>query len=380
MKIEAKEKMQDNGVDLNRIAEKIVNDCLRVKPGENFWISCADFYYWSFAEAVAKAAVKAGAYPLITVTSDELSLMKLKNPVEYLKKTSDFQLRLTQTADVTLDIVFPRDPYYIKDVPPENLAAGPISAIPIKEEIYRRNRDQVNLRKSSFLHPTPEAAQKYGLPFEEYSQMVWSAVDIDYESISKRAKKIASVIRGAKQVKIKSEDGTDLKFSIEGRRVFIDDGIFDEEDITGNSYLQNLPTGEVYVPPVETSAEGVAVFQYNVFMGEPLKNFRVRFEKGKIVEMDADEGLEHYRNIMEKNTGDKLRIAELGIGLNPEITRVTGGLALDEKIIGTVHIATGENRMFGGKNESSIHWDLVMKNPTLIVENKVIMENGRYLI
>ncbi len=52
-------------------------------------------------------------------------------------------------------------------------------------------------------------------------------------------------------------------------------------------------------------------------------------------------------------------IAELGIGFNPRIRKAFGYILTDEKINGTVHIAFGGNSEFGGKSESTIHWDFV---------------------
>ncbi len=367
-------------VNLERIAKRVVQECLRVKEGENFLINCGDFAYWDFAEEVAKAAIEVGAYPFITVTSDEIALKRYQNSVEYLKKPSEYVPALLKVADVSLDIVFPKDPMFTRDVPKEKLAASSIASIPIWETLYEKNKDRANIRKSSFLYPTVEQARSASMSFEEYADMVWSAVDIDYDALSKRAKQLRDVLSKGDVVHITTEDGTDFKFSIKNRRVFMDDGILDEEDIETNSFLQNLPTGEVYVPPVETSAEGVAVFQYNIFMGEPLVNLKATFKDGEIVDMEADKGLSHFKGVMDKNTVDKYRIAELGIGLNPKITKVTGELALDEKIIGTVHIAVGENRMFGGSNKASIHWDLVMMKPTVYVDDVKIMDQGQFAI
>ena len=44
-------------------------------------------------------------------------------------------------------------------------------------------------------------------------------------------------------------------------------------------------------------------------------------------------------------------IGELGIGLNPDVGEPTGYTLTDEKILGTVHLALGENEMLGGVND-----------------------------
>jgi leucyl aminopeptidase (aminopeptidase T) len=51
--------------------------------------------------------------------------------------------------------------------------------------------------------------------------------------------------------------------------------------------------------------------------------------------------------------------AELGIGLNPAITILTGNSLFDEKAKGTIHIALGDNHAFGHHVESQFHDDLV---------------------
>ncbi len=365
--------MMKTDVDLCAIARKVAGECLRIRPGENFWISCSDSFYYDFAQEMAMASIERGAYPYITMSSDAIARKKYDNSLDYLKKPAVFSPAIIEVADVMLHLGFPKDPLYLDGVSPSKLAAGAIGSRSYTEALLKRNQKRGNLRCSSFLYPTPEAADKYNIPYEEYHDLIWKAVDIDYQALSTRARELARILDEGSSVHIKTPDGTDLTFSIEGRHPLIDDGIMDQEDIDKNMYLQNLPTGEVYIAPVEDSATGTAVFQYNIFHGKPLVNFRVRFQEGRIVEMEADEGLDHYRDIMEKQTGEKYRIAELGIGLNPEVTRVTGELALDEKIIGTIHIATGENRMFdGGRNQSSIHWDMVMMNPQLTIDGKTI--------
>ena len=76
-------------------------------------------------------------------------------------------------------------------------------------------------------------------------------------------------------------------------------------------------------------------------------------------------------------------IGEFGIGINPMIKKFTNNLFFDEKIAGTIHLALGmaylEN---GGGNDSAIHWDLIkdMKKAKIILDNKVVQENGKWKI
>jgi leucyl aminopeptidase (aminopeptidase T) len=53
-------------------------------------------------------------------------------------------------------------------------------------------------------------------------------------------------------------------------------------------------------------------------------------------------------------------IAEVGIGVNPS-ARLTGNSILDEKSLGTAHVAFGGNTGFGGANAASVHIDGIMR-------------------
>ena len=57
-------------------------------------------------------------------------------------------------------------------------------------------------------------------------------------------------------------------------------------------------------------------------------------------------------------------IAELGIGTNDRATRPDNILEA-EKILGTVHIALGDNSGFGGTVSTPFHEDYVFYRPTL---------------
>lgn len=52
----------------------------------------------------------------------------------------------------------------------------------------------------------------------------------------------------------------------------------------------------------------------------------------------------------------------------------------DEKKLGTVHIALGDNKSMGGKINVPIHVDGVILNPTVYFDDKIIMKNGKLFI
>jgi aminopeptidase len=131
--------------------------------------------------------------------------------------------------------------------------------------------------------------------------------------------------------------------------------------------IGGLPRGEVYVALLDTSAEGVAVIDRAYIRGKLIENLNLTFVEGKVVHIDAPqvETVRLFEELLAASSGDKDRIAELGIGLNLGVNELTGDILLDEKLNGSVHIAIGMNDRFGGQNHANLHLDLVMLHPSL---------------
>ena len=79
---------------------------------------------------------------------------------------------------------------------------------------------------------------------------------------------------------------------------------------------------------------------------------------------------------MERAGPEARNVAELGVGTN-DCARITGTILEDEKILGTVHVAFGNNASMGGTVKVPFHLDGVIRAPTLVVDGEVLLEDGR---
>ena len=139
------------------------------------------------------------------------------------------------------------------------------------------------------------------------------------------------------------------------------------------SYCQTKPSGgEVCFAPIEQSARGRAYIELAFWQGQPIRGLELEFEEGYVRALRAEQGLELFHDTVQNGGGDSNRLGEFGLGLNPAVDRVTGFLLLDEKMIGTAHLALGENRALGGINNSALHWDLVVQNAIVSVDGKLL--------
>ncbi|MDT7859084.1 MAG: aminopeptidase [Candidatus Aenigmarchaeota archaeon] len=187
----------------------------------------------------------------------------------------------------------------------------------------------------------------------------------DYEQIQEITKNLLDLVKDSRKVKVVARNGTNVEFSVEGRKWYKDDGWLNEMGSLGN-----LPAGEVFVAPIEDSVNGTIVFD-----SFPLSSSKLvlKVKDGKCYDVKGDS--ENLEKIFIK-LGEKARqIAEFGIGTNPK-AKIIGNILEDEKVLGTCHFALGNNVSFGGKNDVSFHLDGIIKDPTIFVDEKEIMRNG----
>jgi leucyl aminopeptidase (aminopeptidase T) len=197
----------------------------------------------------------------------------------------------------------------------------------------------------------------------------------DYGAVRDLTAELGRRLEGARSVRVTTPGGTDCMFDVTGRAWKADDGVLDRPGAFGN-----LPAGELFVAPLATGAEGVCVIDRSIALaGEGLVDepIRLTFERGRIVAIEGGRSAESTRRaIAEAGAGADV-VAELGIGTN-ERARITGSVITDEKVLGTAHVAFGDNASasYGGDNHAAIHVDGVMADATVEADGTVVLRRG----
>ncbi len=206
-------------------------------------------------------------------------------------------------------------------------------------------------------------------------EMFSGPMDVDWDRIAKRTESIAGLLTRTDSVIMRSPIGTDINLSIRGRTAHADTGI-----LTAKGSFGNLPAGEVYIAPVEGTSEGVLVLEWSTTRRlSPRVSLTIK--DGRVVGMEGDPKFLAYIEGVFKVSPEAANIAELGIGTNDKAARPDNILEA-EKILGTTHIAFGDNTAFGGTNSANFHEDYVFFSPTLILEygngkSETIIDHGR---
>lgn len=210
-----------------------------------------------------------------------------------------------------------------------------------------------------------------GITTEVFSR----TLQADYLKIDKRTKYISSLLEKTETVWIKTDLGTDLSIPIRGMKPISSSGIIREKGQGGN-----IPSGESFLAPIEGKTNGTLVVDASIagigLLDEPViitikDGFAHTFESG----FQARQ-LEHELKSFGK---PGLNVAELGIGTNDGAI-ITGKILEDEKVLGTIHIAFGNNITMGGTCDVGIHIDCVVRKPDMWFDDKKILEKGTLLI
>lgn len=203
-------------------------------------------------------------------------------------------------------------------------------------------------------------------------EMFGRTIPIDYDYLETRGRSLAAQLTEAELCRITAPGGTDVEISLRGREGRSDDG-----DLRAAGAFGNMPAGEAYIAPFEQEGRGTIVFDGSLaswgLLEEPLS---VSFAGGRAVSTEGGGAAEWLAETLDAGGANGRVIAELGIGTNPG-AKITGVILEDEKVEGTIHLAFGTNTGIGGQNESSVHIDGLVRDPTVELDGRVIMRDGR---
>lgn len=206
------------------------------------------------------------------------------------------------------------------------------------------------------------------------ADMMIRCLNADYNAIAERSRRLAAVLESGNEVRVTSPAGTDIRLWRGDRKAIPNTGLYHNAGEGGN-----LPAGETYFAPLEGSAQGVVVFEAAVAgIGKIKKPIRLVVQNGLAVEITGGAEAQKLNDIINPLGAPGRNIAELGIGTNDQ-AKITGVILEDEKVMGTVHLALGDNLSMGGTVAVPSHLDGLILKPTVYLDGQVIMEAGRLL-
>jgi aminopeptidase len=271
--------------------------------------------------------------------------------------------------DATVGIQAPHDVRALASVDPERIARASRGRRDVREQMLKK-------RWCSSLWPTPASAALAGMELGEFATFVARALFLDrpdpvggWGELARFQDALIARLSGASELRIEAE-GTDLRLNVAKRTWVNSDG------------KRNMPSGEVFTGPHETSATGRIRFTIpSSPAGVEVSGVELELRDGEVMTATAETGEEYLRRALATDDGAR-RLGEIGIGTNYGIDRSIGAILFDEKIGGTVHLALGRSYPeTGGRNQSALHWDLICdlrRGGRLTADGHVVQEDGHF--
>lgn len=223
-------------------------------------------------------------------------------------------------------------------------------------------------------------ANKLGVRVGTLPQITADALErclsVDKEKLVKVTDRVTKVLTEGKVARLTSSLGTDITIPINGIEAISSTGV-----VVPGGKNANILSGEAYLMPEEGKSNGVVVVDGSVSnVGIATKDYvKITVKNGFAEKIEGGKNAEKLKEVLAPYGKEGLNLAELGVGTNPN-ARLTGKILEDEKIGGTVHIALGNNASMGGNFKVAVHIDCILMKPTLIVDDIVVVKDGKLLI
>ena len=360
---------------LSKYAKLVVDYCLDIQFNDRLLIQ-STFLGEPLVREIYRQSLSKGAHVVMELTFSEQEKI-------FMGQASDHQLNwISPVREMAIKdfeaYLHIRAPHNLRENENINVEKRRkrASALSDLNQIYFNRTAKRELKRTLCQFPTHAGAQEAGLSLEEYEDFIYMACKLynpdpieSWLEVRKNQEQIVAYLNGVENIRYLNNE-SDISFSVKGRTWINSDG------------RTNMPSGEVFTSPVEDSVNGRIFFSFpSIYMGKDIEGITLEVYDGEVIKWDADRGKDHLDAIFEIE-GTRF-FGEVAIGLNYDIKRRTKNILFDEKIGGTVHMALGQSYyQTGGKNQSSIHWDMItdMHEGEIWADGQMIYKNGFFLI
>ena len=219
------------------------------------------------------------------------------------------------------------------------------------------------------------------LSLPEYSKKVLrdDSLKVNFKKCLGITKKVTNLLTLGKKIIIKTHKGTYLNLNIKNRIANCCPGF-----VKNAGDLGSPPDIESNISPLEEYSNGKIIVDGSIphpNLGLLKEEITLYVENGYITKIEGNKFLTNkVKTLFESVKNKKAKIlAECGIGMNPR-AYLKGSMLTDEGSMGTLHLGFGSNNTIGGVNEVPFHLDFVIRKPSLQVDDKFIIRNGKFTI
>ena len=358
--------------DFVRWARFIVRDFFVAQPYEKVVIMADPEYYPELLDAIRAELLEAKAIELGTLLFDGRDMLARRRAVqpratdpEFRKQSTAAARALYEQADIFLWL-------------PYRYGTG-------SERGDRRELEHLvegTKARGLHFHWIQGGGQITQSDVDVLSAMYAQALDIDYPALSAHQDRAMRALKG-REMRITTPLGTDLRVQVRQDSWFHKgDGRMDRARAAEARAVRDremeLPAGALrFVPDVATAEGRLVVDRWGGGEGVTFT-----FRQGRVVTVTAKTGQDAVTAAWARETGDRDRVAELVLGMNPKLPHEGPGGRLPYYGYGAgmLRIALGDNWESGGTNRSSLEAWFYLSDATITAGEVAITRGGQLIL
>ncbi len=318
-------------VELQPCARMAIETCAGVRAGERVLIVTDTMRDQTVAEALVGAALAAGAQPVLAV--------------------------------------FPARRLSPQEPPDAVLAAMQATDVVFLYTTFSLSHSQARVKAQE------TGARIISMPGVTEDGFV-RTMAVDIGRLAELTNRLAERVERASTAHVTTPLGTDMRYEL-GHPVTAIDGI-----CTNRGELDFFPPGLFLSVPREGTASGRAVVDGSVTqIGRVATPITMTFADGRLVKIEGGGEAARLENLLSSlDDPNAYAFAAWGIGSNPGAALIGEDPSFEgERIYGWTHVSTGSNASFpGGTVSAKIHLDGIITRPTVLLDDEVIVRDGRF--
>lgn len=344
----------------DEVARKVISETLHLKKGESVTVET-----WNNGLPIALRFVgearRTGAIPLTLFEDEDTYVFGVKNaPADARGKMGKHEHGLLAASDTYIFIPNELLEGYTSRLTPEEVEA----ATGYGGSWYEA-AEKAGLRgaRMSFGFAGKNLAKLLGKSLEEIELHQLKAALVDFGSIRKAGKELASRLPDSGSGSLTSPGGSHLKFEYE-RGEHIEDGIVDAKDVATGHNMAYLPPGFLRKGVKPGSVSGRVKLSPTIGWTGIIGDATLDFDKGRLVKWSSKSSRRMLDEAIEGQAEDERVVSALTIGLNPLMNY---GYGQDRFVAGSIGVV-------------GLSFTGIVRSGTLRAGHSVLVNRGRLVV
>ncbi len=357
-------------IDLDSFVSSIIDDYLRVKPGENVIVVFNEKNLGLLKRVIIKLRQTGARYRTHLSSMDVTQHLWSSLDIDNVKTFYDQVGEEIEWADVWLNLELSSEPD-ISGIPDSRVKSISTIRGQIMSDIVKKS----GLRSLAIYYPPFEKEFFTDRNILERMDAYWKALSVnisDYERINA----IGKYVVGKGTFIIETGRSNKLEVKFDEKRYFIDAGPLTDAPIRENSFY--LPSGEIALLPCEGGVNGDIFCEFCDPRIGDISGVHLKIENSIVTDVTAEGSLERLQTVFDSFGEEGRTVGQICFGMNPAVRDIELLPELAKKLYGSVHLSFGNNVMVGGTISRPKTWDLVSISPRVRTCEKQFLNEGQF--